>query len=746
MMDTTTTEQAPPVSEGLKFLLSHSHEALFPLLEEIVTDGGNKNLAVKEKITPIRRRGHGCGFEYTQEGWIQGHFLVSFMKVGGFSVHTSIAQDGFVSEKWDLYNESGEFVATHYEAPETVASGEAQEMDLMCPIMDHFYNFLACEYDKAGKTEVRSNIVHHIERFLRSYYKSHVSERRRDPLIRHVFHKMLIIEADPVLNWEERQLVFTGLLDGLKNTLKVKRRAHGKGVMSQSLGMLRFRWASFSRRFKARPFDNARGIFLKYTFSKVLWFFNTVKNNLGYSVALAVYGPFTYYFITMPMNPHAMQAVGRVRSAYIDMKTVISESFDQVKLITPSSGLIKVANSTPPVATATQEETIVSEKPTTEISTLPNPNIIGDSTVTKSKNVLYPITIAGKTQNYPASYLNLLLSSDVPAIDQISWTERMGHFKQMQIAYEESMEFAPRLGRLEQLETQYNFPMVVESAWSEMERYNNSIFRLRQKEANISPKLKQFLTNEVNRTQQLELYLWDRLARFILDQPYVMLDQDNEQKRNDYYIGRSFVFMEEMTQVLNWRYPDFKKPHGHEKIEKMAEKYKAARKEQGSILGNMKANSDLFRQKDAFSTAEFRSYMKRQWEILYLQNSKVEEASNNGLNMYIWSVRNTIWCLQSIYSAKRQELELLVQRDLEGQLDGLSLAELSKTELLQETLFHNLVLEWVGVKEEIGSKLAKDIETVQRKIVIDNLKESINDRAKLFNQLNSQAQASMTNN
>ena len=26
-----------------------------------------------------------------------------------------------------------------------------------------------------------------------------------------------------------------------------------------------------------------------------------------------------------------------------------------------------------------------------------------------------------------------------------------------------------------------------------------------------------------------------------------------------------------------------------------------------------------------------------------------------GLNMYIWSVRNTVWCLQSMYSAKRQE-------------------------------------------------------------------------------------------
>ena len=198
-----------------------------------------------------------------------------------------------------------------------------------------------------------------------------------------------------------------------------------------------------------------------------------------------------------------------------------------------------------------------------------------------------------------------------------------------------------------------------------------------------------------------------------------------------------------MTQTLTWRYPDFKKPHGFEKIAKMSEKYKAERKEQGHILANLKSNSDLFRQKDTFSTAEFRSYMKRQWEVLYLQNSKVEEASNNGLNMYIWSVRNTIWCLQSMYSAKRQELELFFEREKAGQFDGAALAEMSKTEMIQETLFHNLVLEWVGVKEEIGSRLAKDIETVQRRIVIDNLKESLSDRAKLLNQLTNQTQASL---
>jgi hypothetical protein len=184
------------------------------------------------------------------------------------------------------------------------------EMDLTCPILDILYNFLGTEYDKAGTSTVRSHQVHAVERFLRLHYKGHNSERRRDPLIRHTFHKQLIIEADPVLNWEERQTVYANLTDKLKRVLLIKRRAHGRGVLSQNFEMLRFRWASFARRFKARPIDNLMGLLYRYTIAKVIWFITTVKSNLGYSVALAVYGPFTYYFITMPMNPHAMQAVG----------------------------------------------------------------------------------------------------------------------------------------------------------------------------------------------------------------------------------------------------------------------------------------------------------------------------------------------------------------------------------------------------------------------------------------------------
>jgi len=85
-----------------------------------------------------------------------------------------------------------------------------------------------------------------------------------------------------------------------------------------------------------------------------------------------------------------------------------------------------------------------------------------------------------------------------------------------------------------------------------------------------------------------------------------------------------------------------------------------------------------------------------------------------------------------MFSAKRDELALLIKRDTTGSL--LTADELnarSKASMTYETLFHNLVLEYVGIREEIMNRLGKDIESAQRKVVIENLKEFISDRDKL---------------
>lgn len=708
-------------------------------LETIIQDGGKKFYSVDGVVSPVKNIGGMSGFEYREDG-LQGQLTVGLILGGtGYILRRVLLDQGEHQERFDYFNIQGEHTFTADKEVLKPIIVDSHEMDLACPILNHFYNYLSLEYKYAGEGKSQTALVHSVETLLRTLYKSKlvrlsIQDGANDPAVTNIYNKILAAEMDPVLTWEERQLVFANYRDELRKILRTKIRAHRLNKNGIKSKMFSKECGNFLARFLARPYDNSRGLLYKYTIGKIIWFFQTVRNNLGYSIALAVYGPFTYYFITMPMNPHAMQAVGRVRSTYLTVKEEMSRvmNYSGSALNNIKSNEATASTQTPVV----QEVKQISAAPATSTAPVNSmANIIMPSEVTsKARRSLIQMG-DGKSENVTPSLLNMLLSTDSDKVNMSPWNERMSHFKQMQIAYEENIEFASRMGRLEQLETQYNFPMQVEATWEELERYNNYIFKLREENPNMSAKMKQYLFNEINRTQQLELYLWDRMARFILDQIYVMLDRDKEQKRNDYYVGRSFVFMEEMTNILSWRYKDFKLPHGYEHIKKLADFYKANRKEQGSVLKNLASNSDLFKQKDVYDTKEFRSYMKRQWEILYLQNSKAEEASNMGLNMYIWSVRNTVWVLQSIYSAKHEELAMLMRRDSTGtQLTPAEMLSRSKISMLYETLVHNLTLEYVGIREEIMNRLGKDIESAQRMTVIDNLKEFLIDRDKLDNQ------------
>jgi hypothetical protein len=720
---------AQPSTELLK-LLDSTVPNLMVWMETLV-----KSLPhLPEKTLSIRTLEYWAQMSFYQEDHLMGEVRLSIPEEGGFVLRRSWLKGEYLIISFDIFNAQGVLIRNVADFKESCLQVEDTLFDPHHPLINYLYQYLAVEYKTAQEGgNISTKQTHTIETYLRRWSKDpkmnlSINAGASDEAYLDLFRQVLILEANPVLNWEERQVVIAQIYEKLADRIGIKARAHGQSAASTKLWLLKARFKTFIKRLKARPKDNLKGLFVKYTIGKIIWFFQTVKNNLGYSIALAVYGPFTYYFITMPMNPHAMSAVGRVRTAYLEIKQAMVEKINTLSTEVATKPVIAAKAITDQVST-TEAKAI--QAPVKEATFS---QIIGLSDVSLGQAPKAMVLIGDEQRaEFKPQWLNLILSTDVPLVDQQTWIERMSRFKNMQIAFEENMEYAPRMGRLEQLETQYNFPMMVESTWEELERYTQVIFKIRAQYPQLSPKFKQYLVNEVNRAQQLQLYLWDRMARFILDQPYVMLDQDKEQKRNDYYVGRSFVFMEEMTQVLSWRYENLKLPHGYEKIKKLATVYKEARKEYGNILTNLKNNSDLFKQKDLLSTTEFRSYMKRQWEILFLQNAKAEEASNNGLNMYIWSVRNTIWVLQSLYSTRREDLEILLARDQKGLLSNEELWRMGKIEMMYETLIHNLTLEYVGIRQEINERLGKDIESIQRQVVLNNLKEFVVDRNKLLN-------------
>jgi hypothetical protein len=714
--------------------------SLFRFLEGLLQDGGKKSYDIEGDIKTFRNMMGHSGFNY-EVGKLRGQLSFGMVLGGtGFALRRIFNDGEKEMERNDYFDIQGEVTFTSQKEALNVQILDTYPMDLSCPILDHCYNFLHHEYKQASDGKSSTAIIYSLEKFLYTLYKSKdirlpIQDWTSDSAVKSIFDRMLQTEMDPILTWRERQLVFDNSYEMMNKILNTKIRAHKLSMVGIKLMLFYKALGNFFTRLISRPVNNSMGIFYKYTIGKVIWFFSTVKNNLGYSVALAVYGPFTYYFITMPMNPHAMQAVGKVRSTYLDARQEVSRYIDMGSVaVNDMSSKQAVAAEQVIAKDEVSTSAAAAQKTEDEVQKGPKglSHIIYQSAVTKNNEPVMITVNSNKKTSATPSLMNMLLTTDVPMANEQNWPERMSSFKQMQIGYEESIEYASRAGRLEQLETQYNFPMQVEQTWGELERYLNMITKLRTENPNLSAKMKQYLFNEVDRTQQLQLYIWDRMGRFMLDQIYVMLDQDKEQKRNDYYVGRSFVFMQEMTQNLNWRYKDLKKPQGHERIEKLADFYKNSRKEYSSVLKNLSANSTLFKQKDIYNTKEFRSHMKRQWEILFLQNSKAEEASNMGLNMYIWSVRNTIWVLQSIYSTKRDELALLIKRDITGELfTPEEMLARSKSSMQYETLFHNLVLEYVGIREEIMNRLGKDIESAQRKVVIENLKEFLIDREKL---------------
>ncbi len=393
------------------------------------------------------------------------------------------------------------------------------------------------------------------------------------------------------------------------------------------------------------------------------------------------------------MNPHAMWAVGKVRNAYISTSDTLRNTFE-----TPTSG--KVATTVAITAAGA----------------------IANANTGKNYSEMKP------------GIGNLLLSSDVADVNNQNWDDRMSNFKAMQISYEENMEVAPRIGRLEQMETQLNWPLIIESTWLQTERYLEFLSFVEFNNKDYKPEFVNFIRAEKARTDQVQMYLWDRNVRFILDHPFTMMDQTGEQTQMDYYVGRSFIMLRDMTNNLALKHKGLPMPAGYESIMKLAQKFDSEYKAGGSVLDRLKSNSKLFAQKDSTSTAELRSYMKRQWEVLYLLQNHAQEASNSGLQVYIWSVRNAVYVLQSMYATKRDDVSLLAMNFRKDSVAN----KLSNNPTFKqmdsqyEALFHMMMLEYTSVRKEIGESLKKDIESVQRKEIIGGVESFLKERDALL--------------
>lgn len=308
----------------------------------------------------------------------------------------------------------------------------------------------------------------------------------------------------------------------------------------------------------------------------------------------------------------------------------------------------------------------------------------------------------------------------------------MSHFKAMQIAHESNLIFAERMGRLEQIETQFNFPLAIESAWNEITRYQRAIKGTLSYVKNLDFDFKNFLNEEIKRSFDDQVYLWERMAQFLIDYPYILVDELDEQTQKNNYTGRVFVFMQKMTDSLS-KIKTLTRPQTHENISSLATFYKKNKIQTNSIIKNLEANSRLFADRDIFNTDKLRSYMKRHWEVLFLQQNKKQEAASFAMQAYSASIKNAIWTLQSLYSTKRDDhLVLSYKFNLANQNTDATITLKENNELI-ESLLHFITFDYVSIKKEFSQNLKNDKEARLRENMIRNIRDYVTQRDVLLN-------------
>ena len=595
---------------------------------------------------------------------------VGLLTSGQFVVKKKICLDEEDQyEAFEYFSPNGRFLYALDKLEGSLLSYNTIQFETLHPFTNFLYNVLNLEYQKTrfGSSDTKKIAV--VEESLAKLKADPkitlgINLGIKDPALERLKTQTLELEKDPVLNWTERQEIGRGFRQTRAVITSVKKRAHNlKPLKYGPLLFIRDLKTLFGK-FKLRPFNNLYGVLYKYTIGKIIWLLQTAKNNLGLSLAMAIYTPFTFYFISQPMNPHAMWVVGKVRGAFIATVETVEQAL----------GL----------------EQTIDEMP-----------MVSDQ-------------------------VNTLQASVEENIEE-AWVNRMTKFKAMQIAYEADMIAASRFGRMEQVDSTFLFPLTVESAWKEALRYEKSLkTKLNLKQ---TPKHRVYLDQELSSTKKFKAYLYDKMKQFYTDYIYIIVDMDNEHDYKDYYFQRGFSLFKEIVQELNIEDDD----SINKKLIALSNQNESQYMQADSVENRMRLNSSLFRMKDSLDTDLVRSKLKRQWEILYLQQQKMQESAHFALKQYTDSVRHAIWLFQSVLSTKNSELDLL----LSGKMDP---KEYSKNSKFYESTLHMMVIEFASVRKEIESALPNDTEVKRRIALIKDLRNGLEGRDRLSNNGKTKAQ------
>lgn len=659
------------MNSELKNFIFKDEQHLLDVFQDLILDGGKKELPEDIHIRPYSFLDGLSGYEYYLNGNKLAAINFGISQIGTFIFKRQTFENGQTVTRVDNYSSSGQFLFSETEVSAYILYVDYLDFDTERPIINHLYNTLSYQYRQSAEGQALTQVMNLAERVLRNLYqnkdiKLNVELNSQDPAIKKFKAQYQAVELDPVLNWQEKQISKDKIKESEARVINTLKRVHQLSI-NYKLNVL---IASILFKLKClaiNPIQNLKGYSYRYTIGVLIWFLGVVKNNIGYSIALAVYAPFTFFFITQPMNPHAMWMVGKIRNTYLEM-----------------------------VSEFEQEDSVSSQ------------------------------TAAIEKNDY---------------IDNPNWQKRMSAFKAMEIGLEKNMIVAERMGRIEQLETNLNFPLIAEQAFFEATRYERQVNATLKFNDNLLDYYKSYLQNELDLIKKHKVYIWTKLYQFFIDHPYILMDEANEHKEKSYYLGRSFVAFEKMSNdLIN---EELNKDENETiKLKKLAQSFLDMKVEMGSVIDNIEKNSRYYVKSKEIASNDLRDYMKRQWEQIYLQQNKRQEAATLGLQAYVWSVRQALWVLQSFYSNKMYEHNTLNYKYAKNTKERYKVLLDTSINESYEGLFHVLTYEFASLKKELKENLPEDTEYQLREELIQSIENNLIKRDRLLRRGDEIAQGS----
>ena len=656
------THSAPSLPPALLRLFERTPTTLGHWVRAIAFDGGLNSPHPKMAALPIWRTENTAGFNYAIGHEMRARIRIGLTRSGYWVIqHSSSPESGVVPAGWHshFYGMDGRLCFSEGPSSHLFRELPKKNFEPACPVLNFLYTALWAETQNAGSGEAHRALIRSIESLLGCLPEEKIHRfsfplASKDPALLSLDAERTSIERDPHLTREEREAHLAKIKVSIVEFLRLKRRAHGSRAMRPGRILFRLSLLRFARTLKTRPAHLLKNLLDRLILDPLRWFGGVVRSNLGYSVALAIYSPFTFFFITQPMNPHAMRAVGAVRNAIL----AFSENTEEIL------GLRRIA----------------------------------------------PLPI-GNPGPLAANHSGPLLTD---------WEERMSRFKAMQISYEASLPLASRLGRLEEMETQLNWPLILEGAWRQTLLLNQNIDALENSPTRFPQSFRTFLREERKRTEELLGYFFERNVRFILDHANLILDPGREQEKSAPRGMAALTLFQEMRQEFKKRDPDRPPPTGAQEIESIPG--------EGFHWNPGRAESGIL------DAEGFRRASARNWETLYLLQSRTQEAALSGLQLYTWSVRSAVQLLERLSSEEREELPKLEQafKKSRRKNPASSHPDLDLQEKRIDLVTASLVREFKSVRPEIETALKDDSEARDRARMIEGVLRSNQARKNLL--------------